>query len=492
MISHSKDQFKKNIKKKINFILFKKFKIKKNDPTQFFIEYTKDKEYGFLFESVEKEVIRGRYTICGHTPQIIIKDDKNKLIIKSKNSNKVSKNKNILNAINELINNINFINTKNLPSMSSAFFGYFGYETIHYVEKISKKRKIDDLKLPNSILFLPKFIIIFDNQKSIITISSPILSNDTKYDDYDLLNNEFIELEKNILENLPLEKINLKLRIKLKPKSNITKDRFVANIIKAKEYIKNGDIFQVVLSQRFVVNFKKKASSLYKILRITNPSPFMFFFNFPSFNIVGSSPEILVRLQNKKITVRPIAGTRPRGINKKLDKTYEKDLLADKKELSEHLMLLDLGRNDVGKVSKRSSVKVTSSFFIERYSHVMHIVSNVEGVLKDKLSSIQALMSGFPAGTVSGAPKIRAMQIIDELEGTKRGVYAGGIGYLSTNNDMDTCIALRTCIIKNEKLYVQSGGGIVYDSNPQNEYEESVNKAKAIINAAEISLGNKI
>ena len=492
MISHSKDQFVNGLNKKENFIIFKKFSISQIDPTQFFIEYTKNKKYGFLFESVEKEVIRGRYTICGHTPQMIIKDENKILSIKSNKTNKKINNKNPLIVISELIKSLKFKNSNKLPSMCSAFYGYFGYETIHYVENISAKKKKDDLKLPNSILFLPKFIIVFDNKELKITISSPVISRETKISDYELIKNEFSKLEKNILKKLPTDKINLNLRKKLNPKSNISKTRFIKNIKKAKEYIKNGDIFQVVLGQRFKVHFKKKAVSLYKILRITNPSPFMFFFNFPSFNIVGSSPEILVRVQNSKITIRPIAGTRPRGKNKKIDKNFEKELLNDQKELSEHLMLLDLGRNDVGKVSKKSSVKVTSSFFIERYSHVMHIVSNVEGFLKNGISSIQALMSGFPAGTVSGAPKIRAMQIIDELEQTKRGVYAGGIGYLSTNNNMDTCIALRTCVIKNHKLYVQSGGGIVYDSNPDAEYEESVNKAKAIINAAEISLGNNI
>ncbi len=492
MISHSKDQFKNNLKNKKNFIIFTEFKIINNDPTQFFIEYTKNKKYGFLFESVEKEIVRGRYTICGYSPQIIIKDEKQKLNIKTNKSSRNIKNKNPLTEIKEIINDLKFSNSKKVPHMSSAFFGYFGYETIHYVERISKKKKKDNLNLPNSILFLPKFVIIYDNKKNIITISSPVISKDSKINEYELIKKEFIKLKRNILKKLPKDEINLKLRKKLQPKSNISKAKFVRNIIKAKEYIKNGDIFQVVLAQRFKVNFKKNVTSLYKILRITNPSPFMFFFNFPSFNIVGSSPEILVRVQDNKITIRPIAGTRPRGNNKKIDKIYEKDLLSDKKELSEHLMLLDLGRNDVGKVSKKSTVKVTSSFFIERYSHVMHIVSNVEGVLKNKVSAIQALMSGFPAGTVSGAPKIRAMQIIDELEDTKRGVYAGGIGYLSTNNNMDTCIALRTCVIKNNELYVQSGGGIVYDSDPQKEYEESVNKAKAIINAAEISLGNEI
>ena len=252
---------------------------------------------------------------------------------------------------------------------------------------------------------------------------------------------------------------------------------------KAKEYIKLGDIFQVVLSQRFETNLTKKPLDIYKKLRITNPSPFMFFFNFNDFQIIGASPEILVRLRDNKITVRPIAGTRPRGRNKKEDIYYEKDLMNDKKELSEHLMLLDLGRNDAGKVSKINSVKVTESFIVERYSHVMHIVSNVVGEYNKKFSRFKSLMAGFPAGTVSGAPKIRAMEIIDELESVRRKVYAGGIGYFSANGEFDTCIALRTAVAKDKKFYVQAGAGIVADSKPINEYKETINKAKALINA---------
>ena len=252
---------------------------------------------------------------------------------------------------------------------------------------------------------------------------------------------------------------------------------------KAKKYIKIGDIFQVVLSQRFEAQLSKKPLEIYKKLRVTNPSPFMFFFNFSDFQIIGASPEILVRLRDNKITIRPIAGTRPRGRNSREDKFYEKDLLNDKKELSEHLMLLDLGRNDAGKVSKINTVKVTENFIIEKYSHVMHIVSNVVGKYNRKFSKFKSLLAGFPAGTVSGAPKIRAMEIIDELETTKRKVYAGGIGYFSANGEFDTCIALRTAVAKKNKFYVQAGAGIVADSKPLKEYEETVNKAKALINA---------
>ena len=266
-------------------------------------------------------------------------------------------------------------------------------------------------------------------------------------------------------------------------KSNISKKKFISMVKKAKKYIKIGDIFQVVLSQRFQSNLAKSPLEIYKKLKITNPSPFMYFFNFDDFQIIGASPEILVRLRNNKITVRPIAGTRPRGKTKKLDNFYKSDLLKDKKEISEHLMLLDLGRNDAGKVSKINSVKVTERFIVEKYSHVMHIVSNVIGQFNNKYSKFDTLLAGFPAGTVSGAPKIRAMEIIDELESTKRKVYAGGIGYFSANGDFDTCIALRTAVVKNNLFYVQAGAGIVADSIPINEYNETVNKAKALFNA---------
>ena len=272
---------------------------------------------------------------------------------------------------------------------------------------------------------------------------------------------------------------------KNKIKSNTSKLKFKALVNKAKNYIKKGDIFQVVLSQRFERKINKRPIEIYNHLRKSNPSPFMFYFNYQDFNVLGSSPEILVRLRKGEVTIRPIAGTRPRGRNTKEDNKFKLDLLKDKKELSEHLMLLDLGRNDVGKVSRINSVKVTEKFKVEKYSHVMHIVSNVVGKFNNKFSLFETLLSGFPAGTVSGAPKIRAMEIIDELEKNKRKLYAGGIGYFTSNNEFDTCIALRTALIKNNKFYVQAGAGIVADSKPEKEYIETVNKAKALMKAVE-------
>jgi anthranilate synthase component 1 len=331
----------------------------------------------------------------------------------------------------------------------------------------------------------PRTLIIHDNLKKEIFFIINIFS-DEKINNYkkkfDDIKSELFKLSiQSSIKHLKALENNVLKDIKVK--SNTSKNKFLKMVSKAKEYIKLGDIFQVVLSQRFEAKLTKKPLDIYKKLRLTNPSPFMFFFNFSDFQIIGASPEILVRLRDNKITVRPIAGTRPRGKTIKEDIFFEKDLLKDKKELSEHLMLLDLGRNDAGKVSKINSVKVTESFIIERYSHVMHIVSNVIGEYNKKFSKFKSLLAGFPAGTVSGAPKIRAMEIIDELETTKRKVYAGGIGYFSANGEFDTCIALRTAVAKNNKFYVQAGAGIVADSKPINEYEETVNKAKALINA---------
>jgi anthranilate synthase component 1 len=327
-------------------------------------------------------------------------------------------------------------------------------------------------------------LVIHDNLKKKIFYIINIF-NDEKIFNY---KKKYLKIESEINDLLiqaSLKKNNFYSNTKknIKIKSNTSKSKFLRMVIKAKEYIKIGDIFQVVLSQRFEAKLSKKPLEIYKKLRVTNPSPFMYFFNFKDFQIIGASPEILVRLRDNKITVRPIAGTRPRGKNSKEDNFFAKDLLQDKKELSEHLMLLDLGRNDAGKVSKIGTIKVTESFTIEKYSHVMHIVSNVVGVYNKKFSKFKSLLAGFPAGTVSGAPKIRAMEIIDELETTRRKVYAGGIGYFSANGEFDTCIALRTAVAKNQKFYVQAGAGIVADSNPIKEYEETVNKAKALINA---------
>lgn len=359
--------------------------------------------------------------------------------------------------------------------------GYFSYDIIRLIEKIPNSCS-DDINIPDIRLMRPKNLIIYDNFKSKIFFIENIFE-DQKIEDYQT---EYNKIGNNLKElshygNIPLPTNFYIPAKKINIKSNITKSRFKKIVRKAKTYISKGDIFQVVLSQRFKANINKPPLEIYNSLRKLNPSPFMFYFNYDDFQILGSSPEILVRLVDGEVTIRPIAGTRPRGKNSKDDKRLTNELLNDPKELSEHLMLLDLGRNDVGKVSKANSVKVTEKFKVEKYSHVMHIVSNVVGKQKNKLSLFETFLSGFPAGTVSGAPKIRAMEIIDKLEMSKRKLYAGGIGYFTANQEFDTCIALRTALIKNKKIYVQAGAGVVADSKPENEYEETVNKAKALL-----------
>ncbi len=390
---------------------------------------------------------------------------------------------NTLHYLNNLVKNFKVKSSSKLPRMSSMLVGYFSYDIIRLIEKISDKCK-NDINIPDIRLIRPKNLIIYDNLKKKIFYIHNIFQDEIieNYElKYNLISKNFKELQN--LGKIKLPEHFHKNRKSVNIKSNISKIKFKKNILKAKNYIKKGDIFQVVLSQRFEAKVEKPPLEIYNTLRILNPSPFMFYFNFEDFKILGSSPEILVRLLNGEVTIRPIAGTRPRGKNKKEDKKLINELLNDPKELAEHLMLLDLGRNDVGKVSKTNTVKVTEKFKVEKYSHVMHIVSNVVGKQKRDLSIFNTFLSGFPAGTVSGAPKIRAMEIIDELENSKRKLYAGGIGYFTSKQDFDTCIALRTALIKDRKIYVQSGAGIVADSNPNSEYEETVNKAKALLKA---------
>ena len=437
----------------------------------------------FVFESVEKGKIKGRYTIFGKNPDKIWEfNNNNSYLIKDKKKIRLKEKPQKL--IENIIENFKFDIPAGLPPISSLISGYFSYDSIRYIEKIPNTCK-DDLSVPDVRLLRPRTVIIHDNLKKKIFYIINIF-NDEKINNYSKkyfeiksdLSKLLIQSSTKTFQDISSNKLN-----KINVKSNTSKNKFLSMVNKAKKYIKLGDIFQVVLSQRFEAKLTKKPLEIYKKLRITNPSPFMFFFNFEDFQIIGASPEILVRLRDNKITVRPIAGTRPRGKTAAQDKYYEKDLLKDKKELSEHLMLLDLGRNDAGKVSKINSIKVTESFIIEKYSHVMHIVSNVVGEYNKKFSKFKSLLAGFPAGTVSGAPKIRAMEIIDELENSKRKVYAGGIGYFSANGEFDTCIALRTAVAKNKKFYVQAGAGIVADSVPTKEYTETINKAKALINA---------
>ena len=483
-INLSFKEFKNNHSKKKHQILFRSRSCNQYYKVENLFRFLLAEKNSFIFESVEKGKIKGRFTIIGLNPDKIW--DINKNIITLNSSGKKTKIKSDpLKYINKLIEEFKTKIPNQLPSMSSMLVGYFSYDVIRYIEKIPNSCK-DDLKVPDVRLSRPKNLVIYDNVKKKIFYVENVYA-DTKIKNYE---EEYYSINKKFDLYEDFENIKLPEQFTFKPnknliKSNTSKEKFKSLVKKAKTYIEKGDIFQVVLSQRFERKINKTPIEIYNHLRKSNPSPFMFYFNYKDFNILGSSPEILVRLRGGDVTIRPIAGTRPRGANSKQDKKYELDLLKDKKELAEHLMLLDLGRNDVGKVSKVNTVKVTEKFKVERYSHVMHIVSNVIGKFNNKYSLFETLLSGFPAGTVSGAPKIRAMEIIDELEKNKRKLYAGGIGYFTPNGEFDTCIALRTALIKNKKFYVQAGAGVVADSKPEKEYAETVNKAKALIRAVD-------
>ena len=483
-LNTSFQDFKKAHSKKKNQVLFKSSDCKDYYRVENLYKFLLAEKNSFIFESVEKGTVRGRYTIIGLNPDKIWDINKN-VITLNHNGRKTKLKTNPLRYLNKLLKDFFIKMPSQLPSMASMLVGYFSYDVIRYIENIPNKCK-DDLKIPDVRISRPRSLVIHDNLKKKIFYIENVYA-DTKIKNYEETYNSILkkfELYKNF------ENIKLPDQFTFKPnknliKSNTSKNKFKSLIKKAKSYIKRGDIFQVVLSQRFERKINKTPIEIYNHLRKSNPSPFMFYFNYEDFKVLGSSPEILVRLRKGEVTIRPIAGTRPRGRTKKEDKRFETDLLKDQKELAEHLMLLDLGRNDIGKVAKINTVKVTEKFKVEKYSHVMHIVSNVIGKFNNQTSIFETLLSGFPAGTVSGAPKIRAMEIIDELEKNKRKLYAGGIGYFTPNNEFDTCIALRTALIKNGKFYVQAGAGIVADSKPEKEYLETINKAKALMKAVD-------
>src|SRR5581483_5679084 len=424
----------------------------------------------FLLESVEGGAVRGRYSIIGLDPDVIWRAQGERAEInrqaRSKPDSFVPCPEPPLAALRNLIAESRIELPENLPPMAAGVFGYLGYDMVRLMESLPAANP-DPIGIHDAIMVRPTLIVVFDAVKDAITVVTPVrpeLGVDAKAalaratDRLaSVVDNLDRALEKSVAEpdSGPLTDT---------PSSNTTAEEFRAMVLRAKEYIAAGDIFQVVLSQRFAAPFTLSPFALYRALRRVNPAPFLYFLNFGAFAVAGSSPEILVRVRDHRVTIRPIAGTRARGATPHEDKALEDELLADPKERAEHLMLLDLGRNDVGRVARIGTVEVTDQFFIERYSQVMHIVSNVEGELSDKHDALDALAAGFPAGTVSGAPKVRAMEIIDELEKEKRGLYAGCVGYFSAAGEMDTCIVLRTALIKDGVMYVQAGAGIVADS----------------------------
>lgn len=456
-------------------------------PVSAYMKLCQKEPYSFLLESVEGGQTLGRYSIIGLKPDLIWQYQGGQVTLNGEKQDSPP-----LQSLRDLIKACTIDDApEDLPPMAvSGLFGTVGYDMIRLIESIPDNNP-DDLNLPESILIRPTILVIFDNVKNMICFVQPVYAHagNSKTPAVERLKTAKSNLT-TLTEKLSLSLGNLaiapsSLPTPLEISSNTDKERFLDNVTQTKKYIRAGDIFQAVISQRFETDFDLPPFQLYRSLRRLNPSPFLFFLNMKDFALVGSSPEILVRVREGTVTIRPIAGTRKRGTNAKEDKALAEELLADEKERAEHLMLLDLGRNDVGAVSAYGSVEVTDSFAIEHYSHVMHIVSNVEGKLSKDKDSLDAFFAGFPAGTVSGAPKIRAMEIIDELETSRRSTYAGAVGYFSGNGDIDTCITLRTALVKNGKIYVQAGGGVVADSDPEFEYQESVNKARAVFAAAE-------
>jgi anthranilate synthase component 1 len=449
------------------------------------------KAMSFLLESVEGGAVRGRYSIIGLDPDLIWRANEGKAEINRRartNSEAFTPCPGPpLQALRALIAESRIALPENLPPMAAGVFGYLGYDMVRQMEELAPPNP-DPIGIPDAILVRPTIIVVFDAVKDSITIVTPVRPE--KGVDAKTALKRAAERLAGAADSLegPAEKAASAYGagpVDIPAKSNTTPDEFKTMVRKAKEYIVAGDAFQIVLAQRFEAPFTLPPFALYRALRRTNPSPYLYFLDFGGFAVAGSSPEILVKVTGDIVTIRPIAGTRQRGATPSEDRALAKELLADPKECAEHLMLLDLGRNDVGRVAAIGTVKVTDQFFIERYSHVMHIVSNVEGKLAENCDALDALAAGFPAGTVSGAPKVRAMQIIDELEKEKRGLYAGCVGYFSAAGEMDTCIVLRTALIKDGTMYVQAGAGIVADSVPDFEQQECINKAKALFRAAE-------
>ncbi len=463
-------------------------------PVSAFLKLSRGERHSFLLESVEGGAVRGRYSIVGTRPDVIWRSRGERAEIARRagglppsDAPFAAAATGALESLRALIRESRIDLPSELPPMASALVGYAGYDMVRLVERIPNKNP-DVLGVPEGMFLRPTVMAIFDSVKDLITVVTPVWPDKSVSAEQAFaaarqrLDAAVSDLEKPVVGGpVPLADA----RPLPDPESNTTRARYYEMVARAKEYIAAGDVFQVVPSQRMRVPFTLPPFALYRALRRTNPSPFMFFYDMGPFHIVGCSPELLVRLRDGTVTIRPIAGTRPRGATHAEDEALADEMLDDPKERAEHLMLLDLGRNDVGRVAAIGSVRVTDQMVVERYSHVMHIVSNVEGTIDPSHDAMDALLAGFPAGTVSGAPKVRAMEIIDELESERRGIYAGAIGYIAADGSLDTCIALRTAVIKDQVMYVQAGGGVVADSDPEAEYQETRNKAKALFRAAE-------
>ena len=459
-------------------------------PVAAFLKLAHGKPNTFLLESVEGGASRGRYSIIGLEPDLIWRCRGTTAELNRDAQAApyafVPDGRAPLESLRALVAECRLDVPEGLPPMCGGLVGYLGYDMVRLMEKLPDANP-DVIGVPEAILGRPTLWAIFDNVTDLLTLAAPVYprAGVSASAAWELARARLDAAEAALTRPVPLAAPPVALPPLEEPKSNFTADAFKAGVARAKEYISAGDAFQIVLSQRFAVPFALPPLSLYRALRRISPAPFMFFLDFGGFSIIGSSPEILVRLRDNTVTIRPLAGTRRRGNTHEEDQALEAELLADPKERAEHLMLLDLGRNDVGRVAEIGTVRVTESFAIERFSHVMHIMSDVQGKLRPGLDAIDALAAGFPAGTLSGAPKVRAMEIIDELEPSRRAIYGGCVGYFAADGTMDSCITLRTAVVKDGTMYVQAGAGIVADSDPTAEHEECRAKARALFRAAE-------
>ena len=491
MYKPSLEKFKEKAREGNLIPIYKEFLADLETPISAFLKLG-DTPYSFLLESVEGGEKWARYSFLGCDPSMVItlKGSQVEILEGDKKESKETGESHPLDYLKKVLAKYKPVNDPNLPRFSGGAVGFACYEMVRYFEELPDNAQ-DDLNLPDGVFVIADTLLIFDDIfKKIKIVSNAFIQDDNLEATYQKALDKIDLIEKKLLKPLkvnPFPKPSGKKMDPDKIESNFEKEEFKKSVQKIKDYIKEGDVIQTVLAQRLRFDVWQDPFTIYRALRTVNPSPYMYYLNFGETHVVGASPEVLVRVEDDFAEVRPIAGTRPRGANESEDKELEKDLLSDQKELAEHIMLVDLGRNDLGRVAKIGSVKVNESFSVERYSHVMHIVSNAQCRLKEGLDCFDAMKSTFPAGTLSGAPKIRAMEIIDELEPTRRGIYGGAVGYIGFSGNLDTAIAIRTLVLKGGSAYLGVGAGIVADSDPEREFEETMNKGKALLKAIELA-----
>jgi len=491
MLKPTLKEFKEKSKKGNLIPVYKEILADLDTPVSAYMKMS-GSDYSFLLESVEGGEKWARYCFLGFDPSIIVSIKGNKIVIEKqgKSESIIISEGNPLVGLKKVLAKYQPVEIEGLPRFSGGAVGFVSYDMVRSFEDLPEETE-DDLEVPDARFVITDTLLIFDNvAQTIKIVSNAHITNDNIDESYKKAIRNIEAIEEKLRTSLPINLIDESLEDfenTTKVVSNFEKEQYLNAVQKIKNYIHDGDVIQVVLAQRLKFNITKDPFTIYRALRSINPSPYMYYLKFGDLKIVGSSPEILVRLEDEKIEVRPIAGTRKRGKSEEEDKALEVDLLNDEKELAEHIMLVDLGRNDVGRVARTNSISVNEKFTIERYSHVMHIVSNVQGEIKKGLDGYDVLAATFPAGTLSGAPKVRAMEIIEELEPTRRGLYGGAVGYISFNGNMDTAIAIRTLLIKNNTAYLGVGAGIVADSVPESEFEETMNKGKALLKAIELA-----